>query len=539
MQRRKRGRKCLNLTSGYMFNSTFEEKKIVGYLVNLINSRFLRNKTKELFEFSYKVLGEETITSCLKESFPKIVANEEFPGWIEDDVLARHVPRKVLIKLLKNTVAPVLMKRLKNISSNNTSGSGKRLQHLKEAFNMTNDELAIITFYCIVQTCSLVEDYLGRNGEICDFESLSTLKAHGKILLGLEQYCLKDTLSNGVVFKAGIIDISSPSSIDLKDWCLDYLIGVGKDDLAHEFFTKENSETLQVPDFDVPGNEIDILKTLMKTKGRQNILLYGEPGTGKTSFTRSFARAYGKELYTVKNSKTDDHEDRLKAIYATVNLADKDNSVVLVDEADEILNSYKSFFFESKTTKSWINTFLEDHDKKVIWITNRVTEIDSSTMRRFGFSIEFKKFSHKNRLKVLNHSLRKQKLHGYFSDDELNELCRTYKVNAGGIIDAINLLKISKKTKKENALKKIKTVLKNHEKVTIGRKGGNTKVKEFKHYSLEGMNTSQDLNKIISVIKQYIKRKEVEANINNNCSITSLLYGLPGTGKSEFVYYLG
>lgn len=537
--KRRRKRKYSSINPRHMFNSPFDEKKVMGYLHNLIKSRFVHYKTETLFEFSNKVLGDEVIIDCLEKSHPKIVEEKKFADWIRDEILAEHIPDRTLTRFLRNIIAPVLLKRSEKSSLTRLSGIKKRLQNLKETFCLTSDELEIVTFYFLMETCPLVEDYMGRHGDIYNFQSLSTLKNHGKAVLGLKQHCLKNTLSKGALFKADIIDISSPSSLELDDWCIDYLIGVGKDDLSHEFFTNDNNETLQVTDFDIPENDMVVLKTLIKTKGRQNILLYGEPGTGKTSFTRSFAKGYEKELYTVKNSKSDNHKDRLNAIYATVNLADKESSLVLIDEADEILNSYKSLFFESKTNKSWINSFLESHDKKVVWITNRVSEIDASTMRRFAFSIEFRKFSHKNRLKVLNHCLKKQRLNGYFSDEELNELCNSYQVNAGGIIDAINLLKISRKANKEKALENLKTVLKNHEKVTNGGKAGNTKTREFRNYSLDGLNTSQNLTKIISVMKQYVKRKDWESNIKNNCSITSLLYGLPGTGKSEFVYYLG
>lgn len=207
---------------------------------------------------------------------------------------------------------------------------------------------------------------------------------------------------------------------------------------------------------------------------------------------------------------------------------------MLVDEADEIVNSYNSFFFESKTNKSWINQFLESHDKKMIWITNRLGEIDPSTMRRFSFSMEFKKLDIKSRLKVLKYELKKKGMEGYLSDEELNDLCRTYNVDAGGIVNAINTMNIAGDTDIETALRKIRAVLKSHEKATGGKRGANQKEREFDSYTLEGLNTSRSLGEIITALKSDENQRAIK-----NLSVALLLYGMPGTGKSEFVYFLG
>jgi SpoVK/Ycf46/Vps4 family AAA+-type ATPase len=325
--------------------------------------------------------------------------------------------------------------------------------------------------------------------------------------------------------------------IELRSWCINFLSGYGEKELSHEFFTRENEESLQISDFSVSENEKIVLKTLIKSKKRQNILFYGVPGTGKSSLARCLARTCNKDLYTVKLPEDDEHDLRLRNIYATISIAEKNKAIVLVDEADEVLNSSNSLFYKSKTNKSFINNLLESHQKKLIWITNRSNGIDSSTMRRFTFSVEFKKFTTKDRLRVLKNELKKQRLSGYFDEEELHDLCKTYSVNAGGIVDAINTIKIERKTKKETALKNVRTLLGNHEKVTIGKKNSNIKSGKLKNYSLKGLNTSQNLENVISALMRYTENQN--DNAENPHSIKMLLYGIPGTGKSEFVYYLG
>lgn len=81
---------------------------------------------------------------------------------------------------------------------------------------------------------------------------------------------------------------------------------------------------------------------------------------------------------------------------------------------------------------------------------------------------------------------------------------------------------------------KIRAVLSSHEKATGGRRGGNCKRRELDSYTLHGLNTSHNLLDIVSSLKSPEYRTD-----KRNISVALLLYGLPGTGKSEFVYYLG
>lgn len=534
---RKSRRKRMELKKKHLFNSSFEEKNTLEYLSNLIDSRFLNKNPGKIFKFTNKALGMNIIIPLLEKHHSEIVINEDSIEWIRSEHMsAGCIPDRILVKFLSNTIAPLLKKRLNQYPSNLNDDIEKRLKIIRETFKLAKDEVKILTFFYLVEIIELVDGYLGTSGTLINLSHISNFRSHGHNILGVNRKSFLHALSKRSLLKACIIE-SSNRELELTDWYSDYLSGLVNSDLSLEFFTKENNESLQITDFNICENEMMVLDSLIKSKKQQNILFYGVAGTGKSSFARCLARTYKKELYTVKIPETDDHKDRLRAIYATTSLADKNKTIVLIDEADEILNSYKSFFFESKTNKSWINNLLESHQKKVIWITNRASEIDSSTMRRFTFSIEFKKFSIKDRLRVLSREIKRRGLNGYFDDEVLHDLCKTYSVNAGGIIDAINILKIGRKTRKETALKKIRTLLRNHEKVTGGKNNYYSKSSELKDYSLKGLNTSQNLENVVSALRQYTEYQDRESKNHN--SIKILLYGMPGTGKSEFVYYLG
>jgi transitional endoplasmic reticulum ATPase len=525
-----------DMEGSHYFSSSFEKRKTLEYLNNLINSKFLHSIPIKLFSFSRKILGLETTISLLNKHFPEIISNKKFDEWIEQDQLDSNIPRNILIEFLSKTVAPLFNRECNEKMSSLDSDIEARLDVIKVTFSLTTDEIEILSFFYIFTACEFFKDFLDSIKH-ANFEKYACFKSVGHIILGHEKKSFMHFLSKTKLFKMYIMEKAYRGEIELYSWCLDYLSGYGEMDLSFEFFTKENTESLQISDFNVSDDEKNVLKTLIESKSRQNILFYGVPGTGKSSFARCVSKAYKQDLYTVKIPEEDSHESRLRNIYATLKFAEKNNAIVLIDEADEVLNSCNSFFYKSKTNKSFVNNLLESHQKKLIWITNRAKDIDSSTMRRFTFSVEFKKFKTADRLKVIRKEIRKQNLNDYFDEEELQDICRTYSVNAGGIVDAINTIKMERKTNKETIIKNVRTLLGNHEKVTLRNEKGNVRSGRVRNYSLEGLNTSRSLDNVLSAVTKYNEYNN--DNVEEIYSIKMLLHGIPGTGKSEFVYYMG
>jgi len=536
METKQKAKLRYTLKHRYFFNSPFEERKALSYLNNLINSTFLLHKTADLFNLTVTLMGHKSVMGILKKVCPEFLASDDFAHWAKnEDVKSITIAPKTLRTLLRRDISSLISKKINALSAAPETALERRLKIVQSSFRLHDVEIKMLLFQFLrAAVLSLNNAFSGDRHDIADFGSNSRFRNYGHLPLGLNKAAFLQRYAAGNVFKANIFEISN--SICISSWCMDYLSGVGDENLSLDFFTKQNDEPLLVDDFEVSPDELSVLDTVIKSREGRNILFYGTPGVGKTSFARSLAKKYHKELLSVKVPQSDVHRDRLQAIYATVNLADKNKSIVLVDEADEILNTYNSVLFKSVTKKSWINTFLDTHGKKIIWITNRSDQIDPSTMRRFGFSLEFKKFDPLKRMKVLKYELEKRGIEKkYFSEDELKDLCQSHAVDAGGIVNAVRTVAINKNIKKDAAIRNIKTILKNHERATSGRKTAGIRERTFHTYTIQGLNASCDLSEIVSSLNQHADDK----NVKMPCTVSLLLYGMPGTGKTEFVYYLG
>jgi SpoVK/Ycf46/Vps4 family AAA+-type ATPase len=131
-----------------------------------------------------------------------------------------------------------------------------------------------------------------------------------------------------------------------------------------------------------------------KTPG-VNFLIYGGPGTGKTEFVRQLVADVGAVAFAV--TETDDigeeatRGERLANLRLSQAFLGQSQRVVLVlDEAEDIFRGdYHQFFSRSNESKAWMNALLEKNPHPVIWIGNRISQLDPAYLRRFSYCLEF------------------------------------------------------------------------------------------------------------------------------------------------------
>ena len=172
----------------------------------------------------------------------------------------------------------------------------------------------------------------------------------------------------------------------------------------------EGERLLQGKDFayiEAAQLALRLMKQAPHTKGF-NILLYGAPGTGKTSFAQLLARSAKLSLYPVGicNEGDDERNFRLRQFYRKQFLLKNiKNTCLLFDEGEDMFSSV-----ETRTSKMEINNLLENNEVPVIWTTNKIHRMDPAFIRRFTLAVNFGKPPVEIRQKIWTRYLREQKI---------------------------------------------------------------------------------------------------------------------------------
>lgn len=297
----------------------------------------------------------------------------------------------------------------------------------------------------------------------------------------------------------------------------------------------------------------EILKGIISASGGRrgvNVLMYGAPGTGKTSFAKTLARELGKDLYEIRQGDRDGErnnpESRMAGIRICNEQVPRERSMVMVDEADQLLRTNMDFFASMfggmgsfGSEKGVINSILDETKLPTIWISNAPAKaLDVSVRRRFDYSIRFEKLGTRQRTSIWRNSVKKHGLERLISAELYEQLAQKYQTNAGGIAMVLENVK-RMRPRKEKVAGLIDSLMKPHCELMEAKPNADVLL-PAKGYSLEGLNIKGDiaLARIVEAVRAFRTGKE-ECNDPDRPRMNLLLWGPPGTGKTEFVKYLG
>ncbi len=138
----------------------------------------------------------------------------------------------------------------------------------------------------------------------------------------------------------------------------------------------------------------DMLRAAKDQSCGVQLLLYGAPGVGKTSFALALAQAANMQVYEVGVAEQDGDARNGLARFRAYRLAQRlldpaQGQVVLFDDADDLFAG-RGFdgSSEPSTVRGWINRGLELRRTSAIWTVNSLDAIPSQHLRRFDYLLE-------------------------------------------------------------------------------------------------------------------------------------------------------
>ena len=325
-----------------------------------------------------------------------------------------------------------------------------------------------------------------------------------------------------------------------------------------EAFKFNGSDTdLRSDEIEKDKNKLALLRKLLSSKeiSPVNILLYGDPGTGKSSIVGALAKELKLDVYSVNSDVDDNEQDRRSKLLACQKITEnKDNCLIVIDEAERLLNT--SYEIRNSKDKAWLNDFLEQKQSAPkIWITNDVSEIDSAVKRRFNLSIKFSIKDVQKRLSIWKNIAQKYPK-AKLTSRVISEFNKKYVTSPAVIEQSLK----AACTLFENP-KEIKNMLECQLKanMTLNSQGGycvpfgalfgnqddaddvEQKKKEdpkrFSDFNKEAVCFKNDIDVFLSGCKKLssiIKRGK-----STNGMGTMLFYGPAGTGKTELSRFIG
>lgn len=459
--------------------------------------------------------------------------------------LRPHFMRELLTALDKRVAElDAFLKRRKAASLQ------RKLDEMRKLFDLTEFEYQAVLFLYMLNSHIL---------DISSFREFSRTsnKLHVMSLaLGVSDAVIYKIISPHCgLYRFGICD----AELDLDSSFVNYLDGSSAIPLSERFFRKFRDEALP---WEMHGklaeNEGGVIIEAIAAKGARrgmNVLLYGEAGTGKTSFAQSIAAKTGRELYMISMADSDGAYStsfRFAAIEVAKKRLDPDKVILCIDECDSMLADTKPSkgglgLLDDETPRSTgnskgiINSLLDDSRFVIIWIANTLRRnIDLSCRRRFDYNVYFDALTDCARRFIWRNSLKRHGVNREVPETFLEMLSERFPVNAGGIDVAVrNAWDICRHNPQADFPGEITKFLRAHcDIMEVSEVSAQTRT--VTNYGLDGLNIKCGLTlpRLIGACRNFLKHSHSLTAQTDSPRLNILLTGAPGTGKTEFVKYL-
>lgn len=424
--------------------------------------------------------------------------------------------RKVLAE-----IEQVLAKYGENYPKITPTPAQKNMEYLVHIFRLSKEERAVVYFLSAMQNNELLQECVREFGADLEEEE-DTLAMVAGLPKGLGNSLLNQEaplMRLGILFRTRY-----RGNLNLSSWVQEFIFSLHKNDAArYEALIGApvpSKDELTAKDFayvEAAKLATRLMKQARHTKGF-NILLYGTPGTGKSSFAQVLAQSAKLNLYPVGvcNNGEEEKNYRLQQLYRKQFLLKTvKNTCLLLDEGEDIFSS-----LETRTSKVEINNLLENNEVPVIWTTNKIHRMDPAYIRRFTLAVCFDKPPVEMRQKIWNKYLSANKI-TYTKGDTL-ALAKKYEVQPSMIAGAAQAARMAKgglPTVQEHLSFMIQAL-------NGGRKNPEEEKTNIRFYPAL-IHADMDLQALTTQLTRL-----------GRLNFSLCLYGASGTGKSAYARYL-
>ena len=291
-----------------------------------------------------------------------------------------------------------------------SSSLSRNIDRLGKTLSLSETEKVLLHFFVQMTTNEPLQAAASMVGKMNDKKLSYALS----VILNLPQRDLAKSIAvQAPLSRSGIVDISTrkhvPGAFDLDDlevsssFADKLLLSHQSDqDLLNTLLPRTAVPTLTEDDFSHLGKEYCLIRDYLHKARRHNlqgvnILVYGQPGTGKTEMVRVLCAKLGLHLYEVPIEDEDGEPIHGKSRIRSCSLAQhllakRPDAILLFDEIEDAFPG--SFSMGSLFTiiasnsrrelkKAWTNHLLENNQTPTFWLSNRVGQMDPAFIRRF------------------------------------------------------------------------------------------------------------------------------------------------------------
>jgi hypothetical protein len=316
-------------------NECFALKKCTLYLRRHLDRYFtLDEETMNIL--CYTLRGEmgrinEYILDLLDDS-RKMRFEEEFSECGLDSEEYSDLAARMLAKVktgrfykFKHFIFHLLEQNLKKFQYSGKSDIEKTITAIKKMFDLTEQEVEFSLFLFITAGYEIPRDFFTYHLKCDEFAGRKNLVN----ILNLTQREFNKILE-GTLARTGLLEISG-FDLSITDDLISLIQNSSTRSFTKTFFSKIPHNTVPLEYHFVEQEQTEHILELLKHKPKTatHILLYGSPGTGKTSYAYGLAQRLRMPAYEIVRGDDNKTSQRRAAIIASLSMTNSDKGSLI------------------------------------------------------------------------------------------------------------------------------------------------------------------------------------------------------------------